>query len=82
MVCCYHDLHTMTQVMGGITAGGSSGLEHIKLNLCRPWNCRSSVNKRATKKVWGVVIVDKNGGDVHCNMVMDYSAEEVIKMLL
>ena len=54
---------------------------NIKLNLCGPWNCRSDVNKRATKKVWGVVIIDKNSRAVHCHVVMDYSPEEVIKML-
>ena len=31
-------------------------------------------------KVWGAVIIDKNTGAVDCNIVLEYSALEVIKM--
>ena len=43
--------------------------------------CRSDINKRATMKVWGMVLVDKNSGAVHCDVVLDYSAQETLKTL-
>ena len=51
----------------------------MELNLCTPWSYKS--DKQATMKGWGTVIKDKNSGAVHCDMVLDYSAQEVIKML-
>ena len=46
-----------------------------------PFVCRSDVHKRSTIKIWGVVIVDKNSGATHCDIVMDYSAKELLKTL-
>ena len=49
-----------------------------QLDLFGPFECRSDVNKRARKKVWGFVIEDVNSGGVHIDIVMDYSAEAVL----
>jgi len=32
-------------------------------------------------KVWGMVLVDKNSGAVHCDVVLNYSAQETLKTL-
>ena len=54
---------------------------HIEMDLFGPVVCRSDVHKRSSIKVWGMVIVDKNSGAVHCDVVMNYGAEEIIKAL-
>ena len=54
---------------------------NVELDLFGPFSCRSEVNKRSIKKVWGAVIVDKNSGAVHCDIVLDYSSQEVVKMM-
>ena len=45
-----------------------------RLDLFGPFLCRSDVNKRATKKVWGIVIIDVNANATHCDIVLDYGA--------
>ena len=54
---------------------------HVELDLFGPFTCRSDVNKRSTKKVWGILIVDTNSGAIHCDTVQDYGAQEVVKAL-
>ena len=58
-----------------------SAWEVIKLDLFGPIFCKSDVNKRSSKKVWGLVIVDVCSGALHCDIVMDYSSQEVIKSI-
>ena len=53
----------------------------VELDLFGPFLCQSDVNKRSSLKVWGMVLVDKNSGALHCNVVMNYSASETIKTL-
>ena len=53
----------------------------VEMDLFGPFSCRSDVNKRSTIKTWGMVIVDKNSGAVHCDVVSDYSAQETVKTL-
>ena len=54
---------------------------HVEVDLFGPFLCKSDVNKRACLKVWVAVFVDRNSGAIHCDVVMDYSAEETIKIL-
>ena len=54
---------------------------NVELDLFGPMVCRSEVNKRASKKVWGIVIVDSNSGALHCDIVLDYSTQEVLKSI-
>ena len=53
----------------------------IEMDLFGPFICRSDVNKRSSVKVWGIVIMDKNSGAVHCDILMDYSGQETVKAL-
>ena len=53
--------------------------ENVELDLFGPFVCRSDVQKRSSKKVWGIVVVDINSGATHCDIVHDYSAEESLK---
>ena len=53
----------------------------VEMDLFGPFSCRSDVNKRSTIKTWGMIIVDKNSGAVHCDVVSDYSAQETVKTL-
>ena len=39
------------------------------------------MNKRSSLKVLGMIIVDRNSGALHVDIVMDYSASETIKTL-
>ena len=51
MVCHYHNLYPLTMVMSGIPESQlvePVARRHIKLDLFKPWNYRSDVNKRAT----------------------------------
>ena len=50
----------------------------MELDLFGPFSCGSEVNKRSTMKVWGA---DKNSGAVHCDIVLDYSSQEVVKIM-
>jgi len=54
---------------------------HTEMDLFGPFTCRSDVNKRLTLKVLGIVLVDKNSGSVHCDVMLDYSSQEAIKAL-
>ena len=51
------------------------------MDLFGPFACRSDVNKRSTCKVWGMVLIDRNSGAVHSDVVMGYSASETIKTI-
>ena len=84
VICRYLDHHPMKQVMGTVPRErlvDPKAWGQIELDLFGPFTCRSDVNKRSTKKVWGVVIVDKNSGAIHCDVVQDYSSQEVVKMM-
>ena len=84
VICRYLDRPRMNQVMGGPPGElmlNPTAWAHIELDLFGPFNCKSDVNKRSTMKVWGAAIVDKNSGAVHCDVVLSYSALDVIKML-
>ena len=84
MVCRYLDLHLLQQVMGHIPGNqlvNPVAWVEVELDLCGPWRCQSEVNKRSGMKVWGSVMQYKNSRAIHCDIVMDYSMKEVIKML-
>ena len=84
VVCRYLDHHPYGQVMGGVPKErliNPVAWGNMELDLFGPFLCRSDVNKRSAMKVWGVLMEDKNSGAVHCDIVLDYSAQEVIKML-
>ena len=53
----------------------------VETDLFGPFSCRSDVYKRNTTKVWGIVLIDKLSGAVHCDVIMGYSAQEVMKAL-
>ena len=53
----------------------------ISIPRTGPFLCRNDVNKRCSLKVWGMVIVDRCSGAIHCDIVLVYSAEETIKTL-
>ena len=74
----------MGQVMGSVPK--SQLVEpvawgHVEMDLFGPYSCRSEVNKRSTCKIWGIVLVDRNSGGTHCDIVSDYSSQETIKSL-
>ena len=84
VICRFLDKTPILQTMGTIpehqlvqpVAWG-----HVEIDLFGPFVCRSDVQKRSTCKVWGMVMVDRNSGAVHCDVVRDYSAQELIKSL-
>ena len=84
VICRFLDRTPILQTMGTIpehqlvqpVAWG-----HVEIDLFGPFVCRSDVQKRSTCKVWGMVMVDRNSGAVHCDVVRDYSAQELIKSL-
>ena len=82
VICRILDKKPMHQSMGGIPGDrleNPIAWGHVETDLFGPFQCRSDVNKRSTIKVWGIVIIDKNSGATHCDIVMDYSAIETIK---
>ena len=84
VICRYLDHHPIQQVMGSVPANrliSPSAWSDVQLDLFGPYECRSDVNKRSTKKVWGIIIVDTNCGAIHCDTLQDYSAQETLKAL-
>ena len=84
MICRYLDHNSVGQVMGSIPKErlvSASAWSDVELDLFGPYECRSDVNKRSSKKVWGIIVVDKNSGAIHCDTVQDYSAQETLKAL-
>ena len=84
VVCRYLDKQPMKQVMGSLPKNqliSPIAWGHLEMDLFGPFSCRSDVNKRSTIKIWGMVLIDKNSGAVHADIVMDYSASETIKTL-
>ena len=74
----------LCQPMGGIPAERLSQLiawSHCQIDLFGPFSCRSDVNARATKKIWGMVIEDMNSGAVYLDIVQDYSSPAVLLTL-
>ena len=84
VTCRYLDKHPVCQQMGGVPKQvlfNPVAWGDLELDLFGPFTCRSNVNKRSTIKVWGLVVVDKASGAVHCDILMDYSAQETVKTL-
>ena len=54
---------------------------NCQLDLFGPYLCRSDVNPRSRKKIWGIVIEDVNSGAVHLDVVCDYSTVAVLMSL-
>ena len=82
VICRFLDKKTVGQVMGGVPKEqliSPCAWGHVEVDLFGPFQCKSDVNRRASRKVWGAVFVDRNRGAVYCDVVMDYSAEETIK---
>ena len=82
VTCKKLDKRPLNQLMGPIPDSLMSEpmvWSHVETDLFGPFVCRSDVNKRSTIKVWGIVIVDKLSGAVHCDVLMDYSSQEVFK---
>ena len=73
VICRYLDRSPIHQIMGGIPESQLSDQVvwgHVELDLFRPFLCRSDVNKRSSLKVWGMIIVDRNSGALHVDIVM------------
>ena len=84
VVCRYLDKQPMKQKMGSLPKNqlvSPIAWGHLEMDLFGPFSYRSDVNKRSTIKIWGMVLIDKNSGAVHADIVMDYSASETIKTL-
>ena len=84
VICRYLDHHPIGQIMGNVPPErllNPVAWGQVELDLFGPFTCRSDVNKRASKKVWGIVIIDANSSATHCDIVLDYSAHEVINSL-
>ena len=82
--CRYLDHRPLKQEMGKLKKDQfvtPSAWSRIELDLFGPFTCRSEVNKRSSKKVWGMVIVDEASGAIHSDIVLDYSTQEVLKTL-
>ena len=72
IICRYLDLNPIGQTMGNVPMERlvdpvAWGI--VELDLFGPFMCRSDVNKRASKKVWGAVFVDVNSNAIHCDIV-------------
>ena len=84
VTCRILDKQPVNQLMGSIPQEQTLSpvaWGDVELDLFGPFKCRSDVNKRASIKVWGLVVVDKASGGVHCDILMDYSAQETLKTL-
>ena len=84
VTCRYLDAQPLQQVMGSVPHDrliSPSAWSHVEIDLFGPILCKSDVNKRSTKKVWGMLLIDVNSSAIHCDTVMDYSANEVVKAL-
>ena len=84
VTCRYLDKRPISQLMGSIPKEqliSPMAWGDVELDLFGPFLCRSDVNKRSRIKVWGLVVVDKNSGAVHCDILMDYSAQETLKAI-
>ena len=84
VTCKRLDKRPLEQTMGQVPREQLQNLVpwgHVELDLFVPFVCRSDVNKRSTMKVWGMVVVDKNSGAVHCDVVMNYSVQKTLKTL-
>ena len=84
VICRYLDHHPIGQLMGNLPSERlvePVAWGQVELDLFGPFVCRSDVNKRSSKKIWGIVVVDINSNAVHCDIVLDYSAKEVVNAL-
>ena len=82
VICRYLDHTPMQQSMGAIPGEvlrNPSAWDHVEIDLFGPFECKSDVHKRASKKIWGMIVVDKNSKAIHCDVVYDYSTQETIK---
>ena len=84
VVCRFLEKRTLGQTMGGIPKDqmiSPAAWGHLELDLFGPFSCRSDTHKRSTCKIWGMILVDRNSGAVHSDIVMSYSAEDTLKTL-
>ena len=84
IICRYLDKTPLKQTMGSVPMDqvvSPMAWGYVEMDLFGPFKCRSEINKRASCKIWGMVLVDRNSGAVHCDIVTDYSAQETIKTL-
>ena len=84
IICRYLDRIPMQQSMGSFPKdlqSCPSAWSHVELDLFGPFVCKSDTNKRSTIKVWGAVLIDQNSGAVYLDIMLDYSSQEVVKML-
>ena len=84
IICRYLDHNPIGQIMGNVPADRliqPVAWGQVQLDLFGPFWCKSDVNKRSSKKVWGMILVDVNSKAMHCDIVLDYSSQEVIKTL-
>ena len=84
VICRYLDKQPIRQIKGGFPAEqmiNPMAWGEVEMDLFGPFVCRSDVNKRSSVKIWGLVIVDRNSGATHCDVLMNYGAEEVVKAL-
>ena len=84
VICRHLDKRVMHQAMGSLPKKlllNPIAWGQLEMDLFGPFSCRSDVNKRSTCKIWGMVLIDRNSGAVHADIVMNYSASETIKTL-
>ena len=55
--------------------------KHVEIDLMGPFMCCGEKNPRVSFKWWGAVIEDVYSGAVHCDVVEDYSAAAVMRMM-
>ena len=82
--CRYLNLPKMSQRMGQRKMEFNevpSVWKQVEIDLLGPFHCRGEKNPRTTVKVWGAVLEDVYSGAVNCDVVDDYSAQAVIRML-
>ena len=82
--CRYLDTPAMSQTMGQRTMefnSAPSAWKHVEIDLMGPFVCRGEKNPRVSFKRWGAVIEDVYSGAVHCDVVEDYSAAIVMRMM-
>ena len=77
IICRHLDHKPLQQQMGNVPKNQLVS----PIGLFGPIECKSDVNKRSTKKIWGMLLVDVNSGAIHCDLVYDYSSQEVLKTL-
>ena len=71
IICRYLDHNPIGQIMGNVPADRliqPVAWGQVQLDLFGPFWCKSDVNKRSSKKVWGMIFVDVNSKAMHCDI--------------